>query len=321
MDDVFPGGDEDASELRINADFASQFDRENTRRDAQRLADATARTPLSEAAIHVLIRCAKRTVAMVRAKLLRSKTRGAMDGDVADAQVAALDSALTPAVIAAAALSRANYRCSVPAMTLLDLRAVDDPNAAAALDRVVGHSQLQKQLTGLALFLLRPATTIVAPDAKIDASKPVPTVAGLGSKRRRDVELSSSKAAEPSASPLASAVDCPAHMRVISDVATTPLPARSVILVASSRGASSERLATERLGFLTGVGLTRRSNRDRIHGRGAGSGRGLGPHGEPAFDDLHPSWQAKRRVARREAKTVSKKLRALRVGQACAIRE
>jgi hypothetical protein len=45
------------------------------------------------------------------------------------------------------------------------------------------------------------------------------------------------------------------------------------------------------------------------HGRGAGAGRGLDHTGEPKFVDMHPSWQAKRRLQRQQTKTVSKALR------------
>jgi hypothetical protein len=51
------------------------------------------------------------------------------------------------------------------------------------------------------------------------------------------------------------------------------------------------------------------TSQEKVHGRGAGSGRDLGPHGEPAFEALHPSWRAKRQATRRHAKTVSKQLR------------
>lgn len=49
------------------------------------------------------------------------------------------------------------------------------------------------------------------------------------------------------------------------------------------------------------------------HGRGAGKGRGLDFRGEPKFDQMHPSWQAKRKAQRRQLKIVTK---ALRAGQA-----
>jgi hypothetical protein len=48
----------------------------------------------------------------------------------------------------------------------------------------------------------------------------------------------------------------------------------------------------------------------KVHGRGAGKGRGLAWHGEPHFDDCHPSWQCKRRTERRQAKAVTRALRA-----------
>lgn len=38
----------------------------------------------------------------------------------------------------------------------------------------------------------------------------------------------------------------------------------------------------------------------KIHGRGAGKGRGLDQFGEPLFEDKHPSWQAIQRQRRRE---------------------
>lgn len=47
----------------------------------------------------------------------------------------------------------------------------------------------------------------------------------------------------------------------------------------------------------------------KVHGRGAGRGRELHPYtGEPRFEDMHPSWQAKRRLAARQAKAVHKSL-------------
>jgi len=47
-----------------------------------------------------------------------------------------------------------------------------------------------------------------------------------------------------------------------------------------------------------------------VHGRGAGKGRGLHPlTGEPRFDDMHPSWQARRRASARQAKAVHRALR------------
>lgn len=44
-------------------------------------------------------------------------------------------------------------------------------------------------------------------------------------------------------------------------------------------------------------------------GRGAGAGRGLDFRGEPRFDEMHPSWQAKRKAQRRQLKLVTKALR------------
>ncbi len=45
------------------------------------------------------------------------------------------------------------------------------------------------------------------------------------------------------------------------------------------------------------------------HGRGAGKGRDLHPlSGEPHFADMHPSWQAIRRIGRRQAKAVKRDL-------------
>eukprot|EP01138_Halocafeteria_seosinensis_P007112 gb/GECG01007273.1/.p1 GENE.gb/GECG01007273.1/~~gb/GECG01007273.1/.p1 ORF type:complete len:233 (+),score=34.14 gb/GECG01007273.1/:1-699(+) len=49
-----------------------------------------------------------------------------------------------------------------------------------------------------------------------------------------------------------------------------------------------------------------------IHGRGAGKGRGLLPCGEPHFEELHPSWQAKRRMKRRGQKLIEKDLKAFK---------
>lgn len=47
----------------------------------------------------------------------------------------------------------------------------------------------------------------------------------------------------------------------------------------------------------------------KAHGRGAGKGRGLDFRGEPKFDEMHPSWQAKRKAQRRQVKAVTKALR------------
>lgn len=52
----------------------------------------------------------------------------------------------------------------------------------------------------------------------------------------------------------------------------------------------------------------RKINNRKPRGRGAGKGRGLNHLGEPPFDDLHVSWQLKRRIFRRQRKVVSKAL-------------
>lgn len=55
--------------------------------------------------------------------------------------------------------------------------------------------------------------------------------------------------------------------------------------------------------------LAQKRKKSHIHGRGAGAGRDLDHHGEPKYADMHPSWQAKRKHLRHEAKAVSKALR------------
>ena len=51
--------------------------------------------------------------------------------------------------------------------------------------------------------------------------------------------------------------------------------------------------------------------RRKVHGRGAGAGRGLHPRtGEPSFTEQHPSWAARVRQRAREAKAVTRALRA-----------
>ena len=44
-------------------------------------------------------------------------------------------------------------------------------------------------------------------------------------------------------------------------------------------------------------------------GRGCGRGRGLTHAGEPPFAELHPSWQAHRRLAARQGKAIRRELR------------
>jgi len=43
-------------------------------------------------------------------------------------------------------------------------------------------------------------------------------------------------------------------------------------------------------------------------GPGCGRGRGLTPAGEPPFPEMHPSWQARRRVAARQGKVIRREL-------------
>lgn len=288
--DVFPGGDDDgSSELRVNAGFAARFDVENARREAQRYADATAASPLSEAAIQVLLRCAAKTITMVRAKLLRAQKRRTLDG--IDSQLAALGD-VTPALAAATALKRANFRFTAAAGALLDHRSVEDPAIAAALMRVVGHSQILKQLTSLARFLLRSGGP-PAPRSRSDPLARPPAASGAGDGiGKEDSPATGSK-------------------RHRSDLAAA---ASSVVAAEASAGVLPHRQLAKAVVMEP---PSCRTNR-HPHGRGAGRGRGLGPSGEPAFADLHPSWEAKRRTARREAKTVSKRLRALQASGAGA---
>lgn len=263
------------STLHVNASFAARFDRENSRKEEQRLATATAASPLSEAAILVLLRCVRKTVTMVKAKLLRSKKRGA-DAAEADAEVSALER-LTPPVIAAAAVRKANFRVSAEAGALLDMRDISDPVSLAALTRVICHSTVKKQLAGLAKYLLRTglSNVTVSTARKIDL---VPT----------------------SAMESAPAVACP------------PPPLR-----APPSEASPAKLRDEHCRDVPAEHIISFHS----HGRGAGRDRGLNPSGEPFFEDLHPSWQAKRRIARREAKIVCKKLRAQKLEPDAVFRE
>lgn len=50
-------------------------------------------------------------------------------------------------------------------------------------------------------------------------------------------------------------------------------------------------------------------NTVRVHGRGAGKNRNLDHHGEPKYQDMHPSWQTKRKLYRHQTKAVTKALR------------
>jgi hypothetical protein len=53
-----------------------------------------------------------------------------------------------------------------------------------------------------------------------------------------------------------------------------------------------------------------RKKEGKVHGRGAGKGRGLHPFtGEPKFEEKHPSWQAHTRAGNRQAKLITKALR------------
>jgi hypothetical protein len=57
------------------------------------------------------------------------------------------------------------------------------------------------------------------------------------------------------------------------------------------------------------------ANATRVHGRGAGRGRGLDFRGEPRFEEMHPSWQAVRRASRRQSKAVTRALRGSSSGE------
>ena len=50
-------------------------------------------------------------------------------------------------------------------------------------------------------------------------------------------------------------------------------------------------------------------NLTKMHGRGAGRGCSLGPHGEPLFEHLHPSWRARRVVHAAHRKAIHLDLR------------
>ena len=54
----------------------------------------------------------------------------------------------------------------------------------------------------------------------------------------------------------------------------------------------------------------------RTKGRGCGKNRCLGPTGEPAFPDKHPSWAARVRLANRQHKVVRRDLKSAKLDDA-----
>lgn len=103
--------------------------------------------------------------------------------------------------------------------------------------------------------------------------------------------------------------DADAHLGRLVSASTGSSATAGAADVAGTGGAAPVAVSTA--ATASKVAALKRSNKVKIHGRGAGRGRDLHPYtGEPRFEDMHPSWQAKRRLAARQAKAVHKALAA-----------
>jgi hypothetical protein len=279
----------DEPALTINDTFARRYDREGQRREAQRLAEMTVANPLGSAAINVLLRCARRAAKAVTAKLARMMRRGSAPSATLAAQIAAL-ATLPPAAVASEALARASFVCTADARELLAPSSTADPTITEAIGRVVGHSLVQKQLVALANGAKRQLVQEShATDRKEGGTLTSPAIAPAVQpqlqKRRRPAIPEATAAGD-----LVCSMEPPGVVREMHSVA-----------VGAGALAHVDQRST------AGVPAP---SRGHVHGRGAGRGRGLTAAGEPAFGDLHPSWQAKRRATRRATKAVSRSLRA-----------
>jgi hypothetical protein len=283
--DVF-GSDDDSESLHVNEAFAARFDREGARKEAQRLSDMTAADPLSDVAVQVLIRCAKKAMKLVSAKLARMNRRDSMSSAEVESQINALGSKLTPAVIASEALRRANFVCTEQACAMLVPSSAHDPATLAAMDRVLRHAMMQKQLVSLATWAKKHSVLLCSTSATPANEDPIDSFSST-LKRKRE----KSCADEPTT-------------RVTQGQSLTPLTntstsqARSVLSSPILRPDTAHSTAGESSARIV-----------YMHGRGAGKGRGLSSAGEPSFEELHPSWQAKRRLAKRSHKIISKSIR------------
>lgn len=268
------GDDGGSGQLRVNSSFAAAYDGEAARRVKQRWRDVAGRVPLPVTVVASLVAGAK----------------AALKEDEGAATAKARH---TPADVVRWVMKDRGWRADADAAPLL----VHSKGAASAsplpddvASRLAEAAALKKAVRAAFVYIKKAAFAGGGAPAAARSSAPAPAAAVAGRKRRRADSGSASDGggsgsvvsrggADGEGS--AAATDGPAPP------ATAPAP------VALDDDAALDAPTSCR----------------KKHGRGAGRGRGLDFRGEPKFDDMHPSWQAKRRAARRQVKLVTKALR------------
>jgi hypothetical protein len=367
--------------LRVNAKFATWFDKEGERRVQQQRAAGAA---LSEAQVRALLKVVKKTCTFESLKLLRKKKQlaapageagkeaaAAAAGDGGDAtklkRMDAIIAALKTRVTAGAALSYILRKQSMPVQAaghalLVGGEPLDgDAAALAAVQRVANHQQVRaavhaaaqqlkkatyiaKQAQGAKAARVNTGTVPVATGLRrlalpADETKTKAVARGQG----RDAKAASA-AEDDTVSMHGSGCDTDDSGSVFRDegpagrvghagagrehlaaataagsrteadrvgqarVAVPPACGQAAAAVATGSVREASALLANEAVTLPGAKAGVAAGGKR-HGRGAGKGRGLTYLGEPAFDDLHPAWRAKRQLARREAKVMTKALR------------
>jgi hypothetical protein len=329
--------------LQVNKDFAAKLEKSGKLAQSQRRKAKFAGIGLPSSIISLVNRECKKALAFERMKLLRKKKAASSPEE--EAKIGATMDALKalPASVAAECTAQ---RLGVPWPRSSDAGrsgwdALDDDVRVRAQTRLSSNKHVQDACKTLikaarkAAFASGGGPSTGAAAAARPASAPV-----VGAKRARpaaessEVESHGDAARSVDRAALGSATKHPepsAAKRSRLDPAHADGPADG----GRSAEAKQTKPPRERKGHMVfehvdcaelrypaqdtwppvrqpapGGGPLAAACDTHVHGRGAGKGRGLHPlTGEPRFDDMHPSWQAKRRASARQGKAVHRALR------------
>jgi hypothetical protein len=260
--------------LRVNPSFAAAYDGEAARRVKQRWRDVGGRVPLPAAIVAGLVAGAK----------------AALKEDGAGAAAAATRPA--PADVVRWVMKDRGWRADADAAPLLHSKSKEEAAEAAnplpddVASRLAEAGALKKAVRAAFVYIKKAAYTGGAAAASLSSAPGAALAAGR--KRRR---ADSGSASDGSGGGTSSAAPAQRGPRLGAAADEDAPPAAAADDNAAAAAAADAPLSSKK------------------HGRGAGRGRGLDFRGEPKFDDMHPSWQAKRRAARRQVKLVTKALR------------
>lgn len=262
-----------ARTLRVNAAFASKFQREGDRRAIQKRIDTLGSISIPRPPLNAFIVAVHHAMCVVG-----GSARSTRVDELRAAAVVLQDIGMPGAAQQVLQIERDETARGVAAVL-----AEDGVRTAA--------TQLgsMKPVRASARALVAVARTLHHTGRAVRPELPAPAPGPAGNNKRARPPASEETAAEALAVKRSRGVAMPPTPSMLaSEPASTALPA-SIAAHAPHRTCTAAAR--------------------KVHGRGAGRGRGLDHHGEPKFEELHPSWQVKRREGRRQAKLVTKALR------------